>query len=106
MQRVGRRATNNSRPEILQNHDLSFSVSSGHGDDTRTNFFRAVMQPQTAGEQSVAEGIMNNIVLCYTRGNKTTRDKIRPGFNIAFGITENSRTAAGAGRSMQANDTR
>ena len=67
------------RTEILKDHDLSFRVAAGHGNNAGPQFFRAVMHAETAGEKAVTVGIMDDVVFgqsAATRQRAMSSDQV------------------------------
>ena len=59
---VGRGAAQDIQSEILQQLHLPFGVAGRHRQGGSPHMLRPVMQAQTAGEQAVAIGHMNDVV--------------------------------------------
>ncbi len=102
VQRVGRSAGEHGRAEILHDHHLAFGVAAGDRDDRGTQSFSTVVHPESAGEQTVAIGIVDDILPARAGGGQRTGHELGPGLNVAGGVAHHGGLAGGAGGGMDA----
>ena len=103
-ERVRRRARQRRRAEVLHQHHLPPREAAGHRDHQRADFVRADVETETAGEQPVAVGIVNDVLVCDPGRTHRARHHFRPQVHIGAGVTADSGLASGARRSVNADN--
>ena len=104
VQGVGGGAADRRRAEVLEDHDLPFRVAAGHGNDARPQLLGPVVGPEAAGEQAVAVGVVEHIVLREPRGHEAAGHQLRPGIDVPLGVSHHGRPARRPGGGVQTDD--
>ncbi|MPM41582.1 hypothetical protein SDC9_88237 [bioreactor metagenome] len=104
MQRVGRRAAEDGRTEILEYCDLALGVSAGNRNGRGSNLERRAVHAKPAGEQPVAIGNVDDVLRAAARGINGTRAAVRPDVEVVLCVTHHNLLAGRAGGSVQADD--
>ena len=63
VERKGRRGGEHGASEVLQEHDLLLCVAAGDRDDRGAHALGPVVRAQPAGEQPVAVGVLNHVLV-------------------------------------------
>lgn len=101
VQRIGRRAAQHLRSEVLQEHHLARGVAPRHRHDRAAQPLGPVVQPQPAGEQPVAIGVMYHIVWPHAARRQRPGAALGPGADVALGVAHHGRLAPRARRGME-----
>ena len=102
--RVGRRAAEHRRTEVVHHHQLSLRVARGHRNGHCTDAGRTLMGTKTACEEPIAVGDLNDIVLTAACRCQRTGDHFRPDLNVVCGIAGNDRLTGCAGGTLNTDD--
>jgi hypothetical protein len=70
------------------------------GNDRGADQLGAVMEAEAAGEQAVAEGDLDDVVLGDPGGGDHPGHQVGPGLDIVAGVADHGRLTGGAGRGM------
>src|SRR5262249_19683890 len=90
--------------EIEDQLHLPFGHAAGDWDDGAAEPLGAVVHAETAGEQAVTHGDVDNHTRPSTAGAERARNDVGPDVEIALGETHHGRLARSAGRGMNARD--
>ena len=101
-QHVGRRHQHDPRAELADQLDLALAKAARHRHDRAAQPLRAVMRAETAGEQAVAVGVVDDVARPGAGNVQRTGHEVRPGLDIARRIAHHRRPARRAARSMDA----
>ena len=93
---VGRRAAQHGRAELAHHHDLALRVAARHRDDHRTDLRCALRRAETARDQAVAVGDLDDVVLRRTCCDHRAGDHVSPHLHIALRVAGYDRMARGA----------
>ena len=91
MNEIGRRTADSRHAEIAHQHHLPFGVSSGGRNHGCAEGLHAVVGAETAGEQSVSIGVLNNVAAVDSPHRKCAHHAADPHINILFGVADNDR---------------
>ena len=104
VEHVGRSDHDDIRVEIADELNLLFGLPTGHGDDSATEHFSAVMGAETAGKQAIAVGDMHFVGRDTAGRPNGAGHHLGPGFDILPGITHDRGLACGAAGCMHPHD--
>jgi hypothetical protein len=90
--------------EILHHHQLPRRVAAGNRDDRRAQRLRAVMRAQSAGEQAVAVGVLDDIARVQAARRKAAHHHVGPDLHVLLRVGDDDGLAGRAGRGVQAHD--
>ena len=90
--------------EVLEQHDLPVGIARRHGHHRRPQLFHPVMQAETAREQAVTEGDVEDILVRRPRHGEDAGDAGRPVVEVCPRIAADDGLARRARRGMQADD--
>ena len=88
LQGIGGRADQGGGLEILHDLDLAFGVAGRDRDDRGPETLGPVMQTETAGKETVAEGDLDHIVGGEPGRAEDAGHQIRPVFDVVFRIPD------------------
>ena len=63
MQKIGWSAAHGGHPKVLHQHDLPIGVAAGGGDDRCPQSFGTVVSAESAGEEAITIGNLNDVSL-------------------------------------------
>ncbi len=101
---IARGAAERGDAEVADQHDLAVGVAARDGDHGRPEGLAAVVGAQTAGEESVAEGVLQDVAAMQTAGGEGARHDLGPDLDILAGVGDHDRLAGGAGGGVQPHD--
>ena len=104
VQEVARRATDGGDAEILEDHDLPVGVAAGGRDHGRPQPLAAVVQPQAAGEQPVAVGVLQDVAFVQAEGNQGPLNDLGPDVHVVAVVGDDDRLAGRAAGGVQPDD--
>src|ERR1035441_4712495 len=99
---VTRRAADGGDPEILQYHNLAVGVAPGDRDHGGAQRFGAVVRAQSAGEQTVAVGVLHHVAVIQAAGRKRPHHHGGPDVQVLLRVGHHNRFAGGAAGSVYA----
>ena len=102
VQRVGRRAADDARPEVLEQHDLAFGQAAGQRQHGHAQTLRPVVEAEAAGEQAVAVGVVQDVAGARPGGGHAARHQIGPHVEVLARVADDGGLAGGARRGMEA----
>ena len=95
-QHVARRHRDDIRLEIVDQLHLPLGHAAGDRNHRAAELFGAVMHAESAGEQAIAIGIVNDHSRAAAGGADRARHHVRPDIDIALRVTHHDRLARGA----------
>ena len=95
-QHVGRRHQHHARAEFGDELDLSLAKTTRHRHHGAAQPLGAVVRAEAAGEQAIAEGVVDDVARPSAPGVKRPCHEIRPGLDVASRIAHHRRPARGA----------
>ena len=104
VQEVARRATDGGDAEVLHDHDLPVGVAAGGRNHGRPQPLAAVMEPQAAGEQPVAVGVLQDVAFVQAEGNQGPLNDFGPDVDVVAVVGDDDRLAGRAAGGVQADD--
>ncbi len=90
--------------KILHHHQLPLRVAAGNRNHRRAERLAAVVRAESAGEQAVAVGVLNDVARVQAARRKTAHHHVRPNINVFLGVGDDNRFARRASRSVQTHD--
>ena len=96
VERVTRDDVDHRGPEVLHQPDLSPTVARARRNRQRAQLFRAIVQAQSAGEQTIPHHVLEHIRTPNSCHIHAPGDQIRPIVNIASSMVDHRRIAGGA----------
>ena len=104
MDEEGRRAADDGRAEIADEHQLLFRGAAAHRNDRRAEAFSAVVRAKTAREEAVTITYLNDIVFRRTAADEGAGHGFSPDVDILFRIADDSRLAGRSAGGMDTDD--
>ena len=104
MDEVAGSTADSSHAKVFHQHDLAVSIAAGGRDYGSTQGFCTVVSAQTACEQTVSIGYLDDIVGGHSHGFHTADENFFPDFEVFFGIAHNNRLAGGSAGGVNAHD--
>ena len=104
VQEVAGRATDGGDAEILHDHDLPVGVAAGGRDHGGPQPLAAIVQPQAAGEQPVAVGVLQDVAFVQAEGGQGPLDDFGPDIDVVAVVGHDDRLAGRAAGGVQADD--
>ena len=101
---VARGAAQRGDAEVAQHHDLAVGVAPGDGHHGGAQGLGAVVGAEPAGEESVAEGVLEYVAAVQSAGGEGARHDLAPHRDVFAGVGDDDRLAGGAGGGVQAHD--
>ena len=98
---IARRAAECGDAEVADQHDLTVAVAARDGDHGRPEGFRAVVGAESAGEESVAEGVLQDVAAVQPAAGEGARHDLGPDSDVLACVGDDDRLAGGAGGGMQ-----
>ena len=99
---IGRRAAQNGRGEVADEHDLTLGVTRGGRDGQTADLMAAAVESGAAGEQAVAVGYLADILIRAARCDDRTCAAILPQVDIVLGVEGDDALAGRAGGGLDA----
>ncbi len=88
-------------PEGLHKPDLAPAVARADGNGQRPELFGAVLEAETAGEEPVPHGVLENVFLADAHHVQATGHLVCPFFQVVHGMENNRGVACGTGGRME-----
>ena len=104
VEEIAGRAADGRDAEILHHHQLALGVAAGNRDDRRAQRLGAVMRAQSAGEQAVAVGVLDDVALVQPAGGEAAQHDVRPDLHILLRVGHHDGLAGGAAGGVQPHD--
>ena len=104
MDEEGRRAADDGRAEVANEHQLFFRGAAAHRDDGCAKAFRAVMRTETACEEAVAVTYLNDIVFRRTTADEGAGHGFGPDVNVILGVADDGRLAGCSAGGVDSDD--
>ena len=104
IERIRRCAAKHRRTEIMHQGDLFLRISARHRDDGSTDILSTGMRPQSAGEQSVSVGDVEEVGTARTVGREGARQAFGPCREVLARIPYDRRLTGRARRGMDTHD--
>src|SRR5660397_152239 len=76
---------------VLHKHELLLGVAPGNGDDGCAQALSAVVRSQPAGKQSIAIGVLKDILISGPGAGQSPRHDLRPGVYISPRVSDRGR---------------
>ena len=103
-QRIGGGAADKGGLEVPENVDLTLGIAHRNRHNSHASLFGTAMHAQSAGEQTIAVGNVDNILLGSPCCGQCSCAAFRPGIQILPGIAHYDLLASGAAGGMQTHD--
>ena len=104
IEREGGRAGDDRAAEILQEQDLLLRVAAGDRDDRGAHPLGAVVSAQAAGEQAVAVGVLDHVLVRRPGAGEGARHDLGPEVDVVAVIGDDGGLSGRARGSMDADD--
>ena len=104
MDEEGRRAADDGRAEVADEHQLLFRGAAAHRDDGRAEAFRAVMRAEAAREEAVAVADLDDVVFRRAAADEGAGHGLRPDFDVLFRVADDGRLAGCSAGGMDSDD--
>ena len=88
-------------PQVLQQQDLARGVAGRRGDDAEADALGAVVEAQAAGEQAVAERVLQRVARAGAGAHEHARHHLAPDVQVARRVAHDGRLALRARRGVQ-----
>ena len=93
VERIGRRRAQDARAEILHQHHLPLGGAAGDRHGGQAEPLGAVVESEPAGEQPVAEGVVEDVAGLGAHAGERARHQVRPQVEIGPGVADDGRLA-------------
>jgi len=99
---IGGRAADCRRPEVAHQHDLALGVAARSRHHGRAQRFGSVVCAEPAGEESVAVGDLDHVLVGEAAAGEGAFHHLHPDFEVFPGVADHDRLAGGSARSVEA----
>ncbi len=104
VERVARRADQHVGAQVGEERHLAGRVAAGHGHDGRAHPLDALVQPEAAGEEAVAEGHVHQVVGPEPAGHQEAGAQPRPDLHVGVAVGHEGGLAGGSRRPVDPRD--
>ena len=101
VERIGRRRAENARAEILHQHHLPLGRAAGDRHGGETEALGAVVESKTTREQSVSEGVVEDVAGSRAHAGERAGHQVRPQREIGPRVADDGRLARRSRRGVQ-----
>ena len=99
---VGRRAAQGGGAEVAHDLELPLGVAAGDGHHGAAEALGAEVQAEPAGEEAVAEGVLQEVARRHAAGGEGPGDQVGPHVEVAARVPDGGRVAGRAGAGVDA----
>ena len=104
VEEVARGAGDGGRAEIAHQHELLLGVAGGGWQHRAAEVLAAVVEAEAAGEESVAVGDLEDVLVSEPVHRERARGRVRPDLDVTLRVGDADGLAGRAGRAVEADD--